>query len=159
MGYPTILSGYYSREPQFGNLLRVAHNMGFNLFGYESRGHENGKGREINQAKNIQAYLEKNPNEKILIHCGYDHGYEGNVGNKWGKAMAGRLTEFTGVNPLTINQVLYSEKSKRALEDPFYQLTDVKEPSVFVNSEGDLFAQYRDGAWFDVAVFHPRSDK
>lgn len=156
-GYPTLMSGYYTKEPQFGNLIRQAHSKGFALFGYESRGHKNAKEREINQAKNIQAYAEEHPGEKILIHCGFDHGYEGEIGKKWGKAMAGRLTEFSGLDPFTINQVLYSERSKREYEDPYYQLTDVKEPSVFLDKNRQHFARYKAGGNFDVAVFHPRS--
>ena len=156
-GYPILKSGYYTKEPQFGNLVRTAHKNGFKVFGYESEGHENGKEREINQAKNIRDYIEKNPNEKVLIHCGFDHGYEGKLGNKWEKAMAGRLTEFTKIDPLTINQVIYSEKSKREYENPYYQLTDFDEPSVLVNQDEKVFGEYRHGSWFDIAVFHPRS--
>lgn len=156
-GYPTLTTGYYTKEPQFGNLVRQGHQKGFNLFGYESQGHENGKEREINQAKNIASYLTKHPDEKVLIHCGFDHGYEGNLSSSWEKAMAGRLTEYTGIDPLTINQVLYSERSKREFENPYYQLTNVNEPSVFVNDDGEIFGEYRSGSWFDIAVFHPRS--
>ena len=130
-GYPTLKSGYYTKEPQFGNLVRVAHDKGFKVFGYESEGHADGKEREINQAKNIQAYLEKHPNEKVLIHCGFDHGYEGDLSSKWERAMAGRLTEFTNIDPLTINQTLYSERSQRDFENPIYQLTDLDQASVF----------------------------
>lgn len=157
LGYPTLKTGFYTKEPQFGNLVREAHQSGYKLFGYESRGHANGKEREINQAKNIETYLQEHPGEKILIHCGFDHGYEGELEGKWEKAMAGRLTEFTGIDPLTINQVLYSEKSKRELEDPYYQLTEVIRPSVFLNKDGDSFGKYRSGGSFDIAVFHPRS--
>ena len=71
--------------------------------------------------------------------------------------MAGILTEFTNIDPLTINQVIYSEKSKREYENPFYQLTDLKEPSVFINQGDKIFGEYRHGGWFDIAVFHPRS--
>lgn len=157
-GYPTLKTGFYTKEPQFGNLVREAHQKGFKIFGYESQGHENGKEREINQAKNIQEYLDKNPNEKLLIHCGFDHGYEGELSSKWEKAMAGRLTEFTNIDPLTINQVLYSEKSKREYENPYYQLTDLEKPTVFIKPDDKVFGEYKNGGWFDIAVFHPRSE-
>ncbi|MFZ1525412.1 MAG: hypothetical protein WAT22_11390 [Saprospiraceae bacterium] len=158
-GYPTLKSGYYTKEPQFGNLVRAAHKKGFKIFGYESNGHTNGKEREINQAKNIHDYIKMHPNEKILIHCGFDHGYEGELSNQWEKAMAGRLTEYTGINPLTINQVIYSEKSKLEFENPYYQLSDLNYPSVFINSTSQVFGEYKNGAWFDIAIFHPRSKK
>jgi len=156
-GYPILKSGYYTKEPQFGNLLRVAHKKGFKIFGYESEGNESGKEREINQARNIQTYIEKFPNEKVMIHCGFDHGYEGEMTNQWEKAMAGRLAEFTNINPLTINQEIYSERSKKEYENPFYQLTDVKKSSIFINNKGQIFGEYKYGGKFDIAVFHPRS--
>ncbi len=158
IGYPTLQSGFYTKEPQFGNLIRMAHEQAYNIFGYESYGHANGKEREINQAKNIQQYLLNHPNEKLLIHCGFDHGYEGALNSKWEKAMAGRFTEFTNINPLTINQVIYSERSEKKYENPYYQLTDVEKPSVFINQKGEIFGEYNNGGWFDIAVFHPRSN-
>ena len=154
--YPILTNGYYIKEPQFGNLVRQAVKIGFQVFGYESEGHVDSKGREINQAKNIQKYLEENPNSKYLIHCGFAHATEGHYGGTWEKAMASRLTEYTGIDPLTINQTTYSEKSKKAFEDPYYQITDVTEPSVFVRNDS-IFGQSRAGTWFDIFVFHPRT--
>jgi len=156
-GYPILTTGYYSKEPQFGNLIREALHSDYKVFGYESQGHANGKEREINQARNIQEYLSKYPDEKLIIHCGFDHGYEGDMSNSWEKAMAGRLTEFTGIDPLTITQTVFSERSSLDLESPYYQLVDVPEASVFLDEEGKSFGDYRSGSWFDIAVFHPRS--
>lgn len=156
-GYPVMTNGFYTIEPQFGNLIRSAQKIGFQLFGYESEGHNGSKEREINQAKNIKTYLDKHPNEKILIHCGFAHAAKGNYGGEWGKTMAGRLIEFTDINPLSINQTSYAEKSSRSLENPFYQMTDVKKPTVFVNEEGQSFGKYRGESYFDIYVFHPRT--
>jgi len=156
-GYPTLKTGFYTKEPQFGNLLREAHHLGYKVFGYESRGHDDGKGREINQAKNIKDYLDKNPNSKLLIHCGFDHAYEGNLTSKWEKAMAGRFSEFTGIDPLTINQVVFSEKSINSNEDALYQLFDHDEASVYLTSENVSVAKSKNGGYNDIFVFHPRS--
>ena len=57
--YPTINSGYYTREPFYGNLIREAVNEGFEIFGYETTRlrykHIPGiNQREIDQAKNIK---------------------------------------------------------------------------------------------------------
>lgn len=156
--YPTLKSGYYTREPQFGNLVRVAAQKGFKVFGYESEGHSNGKEREINQGKNIQEYIAKHPNDKFLIHCGFDHGYEGELSSSWEKAMAGRLTEYTKIDPLTINQAVFSERSKKEYEDPFYQELNINEPSVFAKDKVS-FSKKKNGGYFDIFVFHPRSNK
>lgn len=154
--YPILTNGYYIKEPQYGNIVRQAVKIGFKVFGYESQGHANSKEREINQANNIKGYIELNPNGKYLIHCGFAHGAEGEYGGSWEKTMAGRLTEFTGIDPLTIDQTKYSEKSKKEYEDPYYQLTDVYEPSVFISNDS-IFGKYKEGTWFDIAVFHPRT--
>lgn len=154
--YPVLTNGYYVKEPQFGNIIRQAVKIGYSIFGYESQGHNGSKEREINQAKNIKAYLEQHPNSKYLIHCGFAHGAEGIYGGSWEKTMASRLTEFTGINPLTINQTSFSEKSKREYENPYYQLVDVEQPSVYVYQDS-IFGKYREGSWFDISIFHPRT--
>ena len=153
--YLELSSGIYTKEPQFGNLVRLALQKGFQIFSYESMGNF-GKQREIDQASNIKRYMEKHPDGKFLIHCGYSHGYEGELYNSWEKAMAQRLKEMSGKDPLTINQTLYSEKGERKYENPFYQLTDLDVASVFLNTEGKSFGKYKDDAYFDIAVFHPR---
>ena len=156
--YPSIMHGFYLKEPQYANIIREALKIGFQIFAYESMGHENGKGREINQAKNIQTYMEKHPNEKILIHCGFDHAMEGVYGGKWEKAMAGRLTEFTDIDPLTISQTRFSEKSVKAYEDPYFQFVDVAEPTVFINKDDESFGRFhKRGSYVDIAIFHPRT--
>jgi hypothetical protein len=70
--------------------------------------------------------------------------------------MTSRLSDITGINPLTINQTSYSENSKRKYENPYYQLTDVDEPSVYMNQDS-VFGQYRPRSWFDISIFHPRT--
>lgn len=74
--FPIIESGYYTKEPEFGNLISEALKIGFTLFGYEASEGKNGKEREIEQAENIQKFIEKSGNGKVLIHCGYAHAYE-----------------------------------------------------------------------------------
>jgi hypothetical protein len=155
--YPTLTSGFYTREPQFGNFVREALIMGWKVFGYESDDLSSGKIREENQAKNIKSYMNKYPDGKFFIHCGFDHALEGNIGGEWEKTMAGRLTEYTGVNPLTIDQVKYSESSKKIYENGYYQLTNLQESSVLLDSNNKIFDENRDGMWKDIHVFHPRT--
>lgn len=155
--YPTLKSGYYTKEPQFGNLVRTALKMGFRLFPYESSGHENSKGREINQARNIEAFLKDHTDGKTLIHCGFAHATEGEYGRKWERAMAARLTEFTGIDPLTINQTLFSEKSDKKYEAGQYQNLDLEKPTIFVDDDEKSFQIVGKDYWMDLYVFHPRT--
>ncbi|SEK36857.1 hypothetical protein SAMN04487910_0360 [Aquimarina amphilecti] len=156
--YPIQKTGYYTKDPQFGNLIREALEIGYTIFPYETKNQEaNGKPREIDQAKNIQKVIEEKPNEKFLIHCGYDHALEGNY-EYWEKAMAGRLTEYTGINPLTIDQVKYSQKGTPEFNSPFLNALKIKESSIIINNENGQPLKHEKGdAWSDIAVFHPTS--
>jgi len=146
--YPIQKTGNYIKDAQFGNLVRDALSIGYHLFAYENFGKGGGKPREIEQAKNIQKMIDQKPNEKFLIHCGFDHALEGNH-DYWEKAMAGRLTEYTGINPFTINQTQYSERSKSEYNNPFFKSLNIKEPS---------YKYERGESWTDVAVFHPNTE-
>ena len=155
--YPIQETGYYIKDPQFGNLVRDALEIGYELFPYEQTSGSNGKPREIEQAKNIRKFISSKPDEKFLIHCGFAHAYEGTY-KAWEKAMAGRLTEYTGINPLTINQVLYSEKSKPEYNHPLLKALDIKESSVIVDKDNNPLKYERGQAWTDIAVFHPNTN-
>jgi len=146
--WPLQSDGYYTREPQYANMVRKALKLGFIVFGYESDG--NGKAREIGQAKNIQKVLLKDSGAKILIHCGFNHVIEGKHPN-WGKAMAGELKSLSGINPFTIDQVDLSEHSLPIYESPYYK------PEL-INSSVALFDKYpgSDSLLTDVKIMHPR---
>ena len=151
--YPIQKTGYYTKDPQFGDLIRTALEIGYHVFPYES---ENGSGkqREIEQAKNIQKVIQEKPNEKFLIHCGYDHALEGSI-KSWEKAMAGRLTEYTGINPLTITQTAYRERSEHKFSPPLLKALDPKEPTILIDQNNNSLKHIRKEAWIDIVVFHP----
>lgn len=92
----------------------------------------------------------------MLIHCGYSHIREDSV-NGWIKAMCGRLTEFTSINPFTIDQEVLSERSKKKYENPFYKMININEPSVFINEKGEVFNGRKDSKSYDIRVAHPRT--
>jgi hypothetical protein len=157
--FAVLESGYYTKEPQFGNLINEALKIGFTVFGYEDFSNTNltGKDREIKQAQNIAKWIKENPDGKFLIHCGYDHIIEGTPGIKsWEKAMAGRLTEFTGINPFTIDQVQYSERGNVKLNQPYITITNLDYPAVMINNDGNTFHGPIDNPKkFDCSIIHP----
>lgn len=156
--YPVQETGWYIKDPQFGNLVRTALDIGYNVFPYETTSEEaNGELREIDQAKNIERVINSKPNEKFLIHCGFAHALEGNH-EFWEKAMAGRLTEFTGIDPLTINQEVYSEKSHPKYNHPVLKAFNIKEPTILIDRNNDPFKYEQEEAWTDIAVFHPNTE-
>jgi len=152
--YPARISGTYIQEPQFGILVREAIALGFEVFSYEKSGVGSGHPREIGQAKNILKVQKENPNAKVLIHCGFAHAYEGAY-KAWGKAMAAHLKELSGIDPLTINQVAYSEHSKPEFNEPLYNALDIKESSVLIDEKGNAMKFVEHTAFTDIAVFHP----
>jgi hypothetical protein len=155
--YPVQATGYYIKDPSFGNLIRTALKLSYTLFPYEQTGRLNGKEREIAQAKNIQNYIEQKPDEKFLIYCGFDHSLEGRH-SKWGKAMAERLKEFTGKDPLTINQVKYSERSDHQYDPPLLKALEPDQPVVLLNkNSGEYFAYEKGSGYSDIAILHPRT--
>ncbi|MGE0568119.1 MAG: hypothetical protein AB7O73_09235 [Bacteroidia bacterium] len=160
--YPTFSSGFYSQEPFYGNLIREAAEIGYKIFGYESNRlmfrHFSGiSQREIDQAKNIQKILKKDPNAKILIHCGYDHIVETHYPG-WGKAMAGRLYEFTGIDPFTIDQVNLTEHSLEEQQNPYWSLINLDYYAMFVDSSGQLFSGLSKEKRYDAEVYHPKTN-
>lgn len=155
--YPTINSGYYSVEPQYGNLIREALKTGFNIFAYEPNEQLDEVQREIQQAKNIQKILIQNPKAKIVIHCGYDHILEGEIPG-FGRAMAGRLNEYTGINPLTIDQVELTEHSDKKYENPFYDKFKYDNFVVPLTKGEIMPVPFRlRGIPSDIFVYHPRT--
>ena len=113
-GYPILNSGFYTKEPQYGNLIRQALAIGYTVFPYEAdfTSIRTGKQREMAQARNIQRVVQEHPDAKMLIHAGYAHIQEDSVGGDWGKAMAGRVREFTGIDPFTINQEVLTDSTR-----------------------------------------------
>lgn len=147
-------SGFYTAEPEFGNLIYEALKLGFTVFGYEASAGKNGKEREIEQAENIRTFMKLHPDGKYLIHCGFDHVYENEVRN-WEKAMAGRLKEFTGIDPFTIDQVKLSEHSKPELNHYFLYATQEKQPFIFKTQDQTIFNGFTAPKQTDILVIHP----
>lgn len=151
--YPVLESGFYTQEPEFGNLISEALKMGFTLFGYEAGAGKNGRSREIEQAQNIKTFMDAHPNGKVIIHCGFAHVYE-NEYQPWEKAMAGRLKEFTGLDPFTVNQESYSEKSSPRFTNPYVRWVKGSEPVVLLRGE-EVFNGLAAVKQTDVIVIHP----
>jgi hypothetical protein len=150
--YPKTNSGYYSKEPQYGNLIRVALEIGFELIAYDDITNR----REYMQALNIKKQtFDKDPNAKVLIHCGYGHGYE----DMRDSLMGGWLAQLTGINPLTIDQVTLSEHSDRMYENEYYGTTYSNISAVFLEKT-NVNASFKipEGIiGYDMSIYHPRT--
>jgi len=155
--YPIIESGYYIKESEFGNLIYAALTIGFTLFGYDYF-EQGGKEREIAQARNIVNFIEQNPHGKVLIHCGHDHVNKGTPRiSSWEKAMAGRLKEYTQINPFAIDQTRFAEKSEKKYNHPYIAMANREFPVVLIDENGNLFNGRRGNDQVDVMIIHPET--
>lgn len=156
--YPILTSGYYSIEPCFGNLIREAISNNIEVFGYEKNYLDNNQkiiDREQAQALNIKRVLDKNPNAKIIIYCGYDHAIEDSTRNFMVLPMAGHLKRITGINPFTIDQTKLTEYSK--VGSNFRKLINQKKDCIFTDSFGNYFNKASSPKSIDCNIYHPNT--
>lgn len=160
-GYPlnSYYTGIYTREPQFSNLIREAITIGFTVFGYEQMHEFQKVERDSAQALNVMKILDKDPAAKILLHGGYAHIVESftedrldNYGKtKWA---AGILQELSGINLLTINQEILTERFKQP-NSAYYSLIQSEVPAVFVNDQNEPFNGPKGNDQYDILLYHP----
>ncbi|MGF1923023.1 MAG: hypothetical protein ACQUHE_02495 [Bacteroidia bacterium] len=111
--FPTLSTGFYTREQTYGNLLREAKKLGFTFVAYENE--IPGKDREVGQAENLyRKTIGTDRKAKVLVLAGIDHIIEQptTYGKKW---MATHFKELYGINPITISQThlnLYRGQNK-----------------------------------------------
>ncbi|PTR00787.1 hypothetical protein C8P68_10114 [Mucilaginibacter yixingensis] len=160
--YPDYHTGYYSREPLFGELIREAKSLGFKLAGYEPKEECDHKStapnycnsfRDSLMARNLESLLGNQSGQKLLVFAGYDHVHEGNS-NGW-KKMAQYFKQFTGIDPLTIDQT-------RQVEHLYPQLDEKEFISVntLLHITGPVVAVKDDRPWHgkfvDISVIFPQ---
>jgi hypothetical protein len=174
-GYPTLVTGLYTAEPQYADLVRTALRIGYEVTPYEcddspSQQTENPipamNIREQGQAKNLkERILDSDPNAKIIVHAGYAHINKKPQISKDGELhwMALAFQELTGIEPLSIDQTEMSEASKPENENPDYLFAVDKglvndRPIVLRDKEkGGYFVRTANGNFYDLTVIHPRS--
>lgn len=162
--FPTTESGFYIIEPIFGNLVRDAVKLEYKIFSHEKpidcQNSDEQKFycnnlREITQAIEIKKILDKFPSAKIIVHVGHAH-LEESTTNDWVK-MAEYLKLLTGINPLTINQTDYRERSSIVSNDLYESI--VKKSNI----TGPFVCLVNDSVWnpkkdkFDIPVIWSKS--
>ncbi|ALN64553.1 hypothetical protein GLA29479_3702 [Lysobacter antibioticus] len=160
-GAPDLRTGVYTTDPLYADMTRQAAALGYSLFDYEQRpDQESNDGspedqrlaRERAQAKNIAAILNGDPTARIFIYAGSGHIAESTEpdGREW---MALMLKKEHGIDPLTVNQVLGTPRSRSELDSALYRSVGsaLSSPSVLQSTTGMLTVP-----GFDIVVFHPR---
>lgn len=151
-GYATYDSGYYTRDPVFGELIREALRLGYVLVAYDTRlSNSTIPAREQNQADNLACVFKDDPKARLLVIGGFSH-----IGERkdfWvpGGAMAYRFKTLTGIDPLTVDRTsqLGLDLGKLIFDAPFD--ARLAESYVLNNAKGESYGTDN----FDLAVFVP----
>lgn len=96
-GFITQSDGFYTRDPELSNLISKAIALGFQLVSYD----DDSENREHKQAENlVSKTFKKDKNARVVVLAGYAHIDE--IASP--KKMAAYFKDFTGIDPLTIDQ-------------------------------------------------------
>ncbi|RWU12390.1 hypothetical protein EGC76_04185 [Pseudidiomarina gelatinasegens] len=149
-------SGYFTNEPLFANLVLYARQLGFQLVSYDY-GSDIGTGTEARERSAVKNLREKvfdnEPDAKMVIHVGYSHINE----DGW---LAHYLKEALQLDPLTVNQTDFTERSHKRHEPESYtwliENHDFDTPVVLTDNEGAFWSPTPEE--YDVTVVWPRTE-
>ncbi len=155
-GYPTSRTGFYTLDPRFGNLVRTALRLGFEVGGYDLAAVDFDK-REEYQAATLAQRFASRPDLRMMVHAGHGHIFKHEVRHV-GRYMAARLWKLTGVEPFTIWQL-----SNELPDDVYRRLTrqigPINEPVMLVpppsHVTDTLFPESSVQPAVDAIVVHP----
>ena len=164
-GYPIRETGGYVSDVVFGELVREAIAIGYEVVPYEASQEQmqptdtmtGQQARDYWQAQNlIAATIGKNPEAKVLVHCGYGHLVEA-PRPSW-TPMAHYFREATGLDPLTVDQILFAERGVKEMEHPWRLAAEERglvddQPVIFVDGNGNLLLV--EPADMDIKVLNP----
>lgn len=166
-GYPLQNSGYYTREAAFGQLIREAIALGFELFPYEDTIRvkddnrpflERANAREKAQAEHLAGYLKKHPGAKMIVLAGHDHIHKTSR-DEWVK-MGERLCKMLGRDIPSIDCTVMQEQYETSREHPLYQAVQdsfqTRIPVVVLQNDTAFYWAHTPNA-VDVCVFMPRT--
>lgn len=159
-GYPSGISGPYASETVYGDLIRAAVNLGYQLVPYDAVDEPTNAERERRQAANlVRGVFQDSPDAKLVVLAGYGHINEQPFASGR-RPMAVHFRELTGIDPLTVDQTVMTERADPQLEHPLYRSwadrSLAAEPVLFRSLPQGTFWSAEPGAR-DVTVFHPRT--
>ncbi len=152
-----IFTGFYTKEPVGGELVRHALALGYTLVPYEDTAgaRHTPSERDSIQAANIYRVLQQDKDAKILVHAGYGHISKEQVGSGY-TPMGLAFKKLSGIDPLTIDQTVLTEGSIFEYGRLFYQYLLQKlplaEPTVVLQNKKQIDLGQ---AGYDIIVVHP----
>ena len=144
-------SGFYTHEPLFAALIRGAHELGFEVFGYEAGEsapedadiQEQIAFREQAQADNLMAALDEAGDQaRFVIFAGWSHIAKAPLqgGQRW---MAARFKEASDIDPLSVDLTTCTKpgSSSDGFDHARLPLDDTGQPIVIGHYAGAVDAQ------------------
>jgi hypothetical protein len=151
-GYPTLDTGYYTRDPVFAELIREAIRLGYVLVPYEpeSGPDQTQQQRETGMAQVLADLVRTQPDAKLLVHAGYGHIGK-DAASQPGQAdpMAREFMRLSGLPVLALDQ------TKLGWEDGEAQARLARAFALRVPSV--LLARDADAAWSTLPTRHDAS--
>jgi len=129
-GAPDNDTGVYVADPVYADLVRQAVKSGYTVFPYEETQEQSfiaqqeqrdeRFAREETQAKNLLMLLRDVPDSRIFIYVGGSHILESPDANglEW---MAALLKQYSGIDPLTVDQIAGTPHVSRGREFSIYR--------------------------------------
>jgi hypothetical protein len=155
-GYPTFKTGFYTLDPRFGNLVRTALRLGFEVGGYDLADPDFDR-REAYQAATLARRFFSRPDLRMVVHAGHGHIFKYDICHV-GRYMAARLWEMTGVEPFTIWQ-MSNELPNDVYRTLIRRIGPITEPVMLVPPPRDvaksLFPESSVQPAVDAIVIHP----
>lgn len=128
--------GYYINEVMYAEMVRKAKKIGFKLISYDNNDAWNISERDSLGAMELKKVFNKNPNTKMVIHCGFGHV------DKHQKVLAYFINKELGINPLTISQTI---------KYPISSAVKLEEPKIVMNHQGNESFDVKT----DIQILHP----
>ncbi|MEM1214609.1 MAG: hypothetical protein AAGJ82_02915 [Bacteroidota bacterium] len=155
--YPLKDSGTYTLEPQYGDLIRQALALGFEIVAYDANIGGNYSQRDSVQARNILTILERDSSAKILVHAGYGHIFE-DTRNEWVK-MGMYIRRLSGINPLTIDQTRFLRGEGQCYCNRLIAKYNPTSPTVWLTESGAVWTLPDLSSFVDIQVLHPQPER
>lgn len=106
----------YADDPVYSDLIQTAIELGFHIIPYEADDPRMSRGRYRGQAMNLYNAVFKNAStSKLIVHGGY-----GNISEKT-NFLGDHFKQISGIDPLTIDQTKFVERSDTLYETPEYR--------------------------------------
>ncbi len=176
IGHPTINMGIYTDEPLFGDLIREAIRLDFNIVSFNPSTVELDRAKKIVQksmslspkdpkltinsanwskAMNLNRQFSKNKAAKYLVITHKNQTQKKEINNI--RSMAYWYQQITQTAPYTIDQVTMNEQCP-ATEHPVYKFANVNYPAVMKKYTKVYNAPINDVEELsDLQIFHPRT--